>query len=83
MLQTVRRIRQHIAAPDINFEDKLWHRQLHYPPQMQRQMDDWACGLFVMMAMKPCTEDRGFEDVADDVKEEMKKKVLTILLNIP
>lgn len=83
MLQTVHRIRQHIAAPEVNFEDKPWRRQLHFPSQMQRQMDNWACGLFLMMAMKPCAEDRGFEDVTDDLKEEMKREVLSILLELP
>jgi hypothetical protein len=46
-------------------------------------MDGWACGLFLMMAMRACAARTGFENAIDNAKEEMRAVVLDALLKIP
>jgi hypothetical protein len=46
-------------------------------------MDGWACRLFLLMAMKACALKKGFEQVIDDKREEMRQEVLKALLKLP
>ena len=46
-------------------------------------MDGWACGLFMLMAMRACALKMGYEQVIDDAKEEMRRFVLHALLKLP
>jgi hypothetical protein len=80
-LKAVDQIREYLNAPKIDFTK--WTQKVLYPPPLQRQMDGWACGLFLMMAMRACAARTGFENVIDDAKEEMRAVVLDALLKIP
>jgi hypothetical protein len=75
------RIREYVSAPQMDFDK--WSRKVLYPPTLQRQMDGWACGLFLLMAMRACVLKLGFEQVIDDAKDEMRGVVLEALLKIP
>jgi len=81
VIKVVDRIREHLKAPRVDFE--YWAQKVLYPPPLQRQMDGWACGLFILMAMKACALKNGFEQVIDDAREEMREEVLKALLKLP
>jgi hypothetical protein len=81
LIKVVDHIREYLSASKIDW--KGWIRQVLYPPESQRQLDGWACGLFLMMAMRACIARTGFETVTDDAKEEMRKGALNTLLNLP
>jgi hypothetical protein len=83
MLKTVLKIHQYINAPEIDFKDKEWKQKLYYPPLMQQQMDGWAYGLFLMMAMKAYVACEDFACVTDGTKDNMWKAAHNALLNIP
>jgi hypothetical protein len=74
------RIREYVGAPQMDFDK--WTQKVLYPPTLQRQMDGWACGLFLLMAMGACALKLGFEQVIDDAKDEMRGVVLEALLKI-
>ena len=74
------RIREYVGAPQMDFDK--WTQKVLYPPTLQRQMDGWACGLFLLMAMRACALKLGFEQVIDDAKDEMWGVVLEALLKI-
>ena len=79
-INVVEQIRIYLEAPKIDFSG--WVRKVLYPPPLQRQMDGWACGLFLLMAMRACAMKTGFEQVIDDAKEEMRTEVLEALLEL-
>jgi len=80
-LKVFERIRETLGAPKIDFEK--WRQKVFYPSALQRQMDGWACGLFLLMAMRARAKKTGFECVIDDAKEEMREVVLEALLKLP
>ncbi|KAF9020418.1 hypothetical protein BDZ89DRAFT_1203567 [Hymenopellis radicata] len=53
------------------------------PRESQRQVDAWSCGIFTMMGLWMVKEGRPVEDAEDDRKEEMRSKILEVLLGIP
>lgn len=62
---------------------KKWLRKVFQPSPRQQQKDGWACGLFVIMAVEPCTHCKGFEDVVDSKKELACVTALKALLALP
>jgi hypothetical protein len=74
-------IREHLDAPKIDFG--CWPQKVFYPSVLQRQLDGWACGYFLLMAMRARAMKIGFEQVIDDAKEEMRGVVLEALLKLP
>ena len=67
----------------IDWRGKRWKRNLYSPPELQQQIDDWACVLFLMMGMKILTKRSGFDGVKEDAKDEMRLEALEALLNLP
>ncbi|KAF7972503.1 hypothetical protein HWV62_17876 [Athelia sp. TMB] len=82
--QVVDRICAYLGMEMIPLRDrKLWPRTVFHPSQRQRQRDGWACGLFVIMAIKPCAHCEGFENVLNDNKELARVAALKSLLSVP
>ena len=60
------------AKKDVpDFNKKPWKKQVYSPTALQRQMDLWSCGLFLLMAMWAYIMKEGFEKVCNDEKEKM------------
>lgn len=86
LIKVVNRIRTDIQVevPDLGLSDKIhWPRVVHSPPQFDGQMDNWACGLLLIMAIKPCTQGSDFDDVGDSTKEAGRIAALRVLLDLP
>lgn len=86
LIKVVNRIRTDIQleVPDLGLSDKIhWPRIVHSPAQFNGQMDNWACGILLMMAIKPCTLGSDFDDVGDSTKRVGRIAVLKVLLDLP
>lgn len=57
-----------------------WERKLTSPHELQRQMDNWACGIFVMLAIKLLVEGNPLTEATNDRIESMRQEALHILL---
>lgn len=86
LIRVVNHIRTYteVEVPDLGLWDKMhWPHIIHSPAQFDGQMDNWACGLLLMMAIKPCTQCSDFDDVGDSTKEAGRITVLKVLLDLP
>lgn len=73
-----------VEVPDLGLSDRIhWPRTVHSPPRFDGQMDNWACGLLLIMAIKPCTLGSDFDDVGDSTKEAGRIDTLKALLDLP
>ena len=83
LIKTVNYIHTYLGRDEIQFKDNpIWKSQLYGPPLLQRQIDDWLCGLFDLMAMKACVAGEDFSNVADKKKDKMWLDVLVALLTL-
>jgi hypothetical protein len=57
-----------------------WTRVLSSPSELQRQMDGWSCGIFVMLAMQLCSRGESPTHATNDLIPDMRNDVLTLLL---
>ncbi|KAF9236407.1 hypothetical protein BU15DRAFT_76980 [Melanogaster broomeanus] len=76
-------ILDYLGRPDILKDVLSWKRVLTTPSVRQQQIDDWSCGLFTMMAMQTYVMRHSLELVGDDQKHGMRRKVLTLLIDLP
>lgn len=84
MIQTVNYIHTYLKRDEIRFKkDPAWKSRVYGPPPLQRQIDDWSCGLYDLMAMRACAAGEDFMNVTDEKKDEMRLKVLEALLTLP
>ena len=62
-----------------------WDRKIYSPPETQRQIDGWACGLFVAMAIEALAGASApdFSAAIDDKKDQTRKHMLESLLTLP
>jgi hypothetical protein len=83
LLKIVDRIASFLGTSRPDWSGGQWKRRLYSPPELQRQLDSWSCGLFVLMAISAIKQRVSFQAVTDDLKLEMRDKVLEILLAEP
>ncbi|KIJ63901.1 hypothetical protein HYDPIDRAFT_29246 [Hydnomerulius pinastri MD-312] len=76
-------ILDYLGRRDISKTLLSWKRALITPSTQQQQMDDWSCGLFAMMAMQTYAMQHSLELVGDDQKDAIRRKVLTLLIDLP
>lgn len=77
-------LQQRGKLPTEDFKQKPWSKpKIYTPPMFERQMDGWACALFVAMALKACVGKKGFNEVTDRNKDQMRVEMLTSLLALP
>ncbi|KAJ6469868.1 hypothetical protein C8R45DRAFT_937507 [Mycena sanguinolenta] len=58
-----------------------WRRVLHSPPEFERQMNNWACGFFVIHGMCVLAEGSGIENVKDSETERVREKTLKLVVD--
>ena len=52
--------------------------------RLERQMDIWSCGLFVLMALECIATGQSYDEhCKDSLKEKMRGKCLNALLSLP
>ena len=83
LLKVITKVLEYAMKDVPNFKKKPWKQKIYSLPALQRQMDLWACGLFLLMVMWGYAMKEGFDKVCNDEKEKMQAKVLETLLNIP
>lgn len=82
LLGVVDYVRKFLKQDKIDWQDKRWKRNLYSPPELQQQIDGWACGLFLMMGMKALTKRTRLDGVKEDAKDEMRLEALEALINL-
>ena len=66
------------------FDWKKWSREVCCPGDLDGQIDDWSCGLFLMMALQCFTLQIDYKKwCKDSLKEKMREKSLEALKAIP
>ncbi|KAF8060260.1 hypothetical protein FPV67DRAFT_1632538 [Lyophyllum atratum] len=83
LLKVVDEIRRHLKAEPVEWDTGDWNRKLISPVALQCQMDGFACGLFIMMAMRAATGESCWEEVANDKKDSFRNIVLEALSTAP
>ncbi|TFK58820.1 hypothetical protein BDN72DRAFT_949631 [Pluteus cervinus] len=86
LLEIIDQVYTVLQKPHVQWDDGSWPRKLESPVRLQRQFDDWSCGLFVIMALKALgdSEDGDIEKLAvgnhklTDVQESSVRLVLDI-----
>ncbi|KAJ7812191.1 hypothetical protein B0H14DRAFT_3753374 [Mycena olivaceomarginata] len=58
-----------------------WKRVLHSPDELDRQMNNWACGLFVIHAMKSLADGIGIKGVKNGETERVRESTLKLVLD--
>lgn len=53
------------------------------PPEDERQVDAWSCGLFVMIAMQAFLDEWSTPLLGESAKESVRAGALQALLNVP
>ena len=68
-----------------DWKQAKWTNYTWSPPESECQTDDWACGLFVMMALHAFAENTTNRDdlVTNRMKDKMRKECLDVLLALP
>ncbi|KAJ7362730.1 hypothetical protein DFH08DRAFT_950966 [Mycena albidolilacea] len=63
---------------------ELWKRVLHSSSELERQMNGWACGFFVIHGMMSVTDGSGIETVTNRGTERVREKSLKLVFdNLP
>ncbi|KAJ7679396.1 hypothetical protein DFH06DRAFT_1166490 [Mycena polygramma] len=87
LLKVVDAIREYAGAPKMEWDSGQWKRALHAPDELERQLDSWACGLFLAMAAKSTAHQKAGEkawaEVKDSHKDGMRKEMLEVLMKLP
>jgi hypothetical protein len=78
LLDIADKILDTISSESIQWDG--WTRVLFSPPELQRQMDGWSCGIFVMLAMQLCSRGESLASATNELIPEMCNDVLTLLL---
>ncbi|KDQ54442.1 hypothetical protein JAAARDRAFT_49391 [Jaapia argillacea MUCL 33604] len=82
LLRVIDRIREFIKSPKIEWGVEKWKRTLCSPVELERQLDSWSCGLFVMMALKSFADNLDHcQYVRDSLKGDIQAGALQALLN--
>jgi hypothetical protein len=82
LCKTVNKMIKVIEAPSIDW-DKYKHT-LFSPVLLERQLGDWACGLFLMMALHCFALDGNYKKhCKDSLKEKMRQSTFEALLALP
>jgi hypothetical protein len=77
--KAVNKIAEVIEAPSMDWVE--YKRTMFSPTPLERQLGDWACGLFVMMALRCFAINGDYEKhCKNTLKDEMRKSVLETLL---
>jgi hypothetical protein len=58
-----------------------WMRVLHSPNELDRQMNNWACGLFVIHAIKSLADGIGIKGVKNGETERVWESTLKLVLD--
>ncbi|KAJ7837146.1 hypothetical protein B0H13DRAFT_1912627 [Mycena leptocephala] len=58
-----------------------WKRVLHAPSELDRQMNSWACGFFVIHAMKALVDGSGIESVTNSETGRIKEETLALIMD--
>ncbi|KAJ6631496.1 hypothetical protein B0H10DRAFT_1938373 [Mycena sp. CBHHK59/15] len=83
LLATVDIICEHLGAPKITWDSGQWKCSLSSPVELERQLDLWSCGLFVVMAVKAVADQKDWSAVGDSHKNEMRKIMFDAMSSIP
>ncbi|KAJ7194862.1 hypothetical protein GGX14DRAFT_359779 [Mycena pura] len=57
---------------------EIWKRVLHSPPELERQMNGWACGFFVIHGMTALADGSGIETVVNSETERVREGALKL-----
>lgn len=68
---------------DWSVNDCPYSRNIYSPKNLETQMDDWSCGLFVLMALVAMRQGSRLEDVGKSQLDEMRRNAVRMLMNIP
>ena len=80
--RVVDRILQILGGDSVNWIK--WSRNVMTPAELDRQIDDWACGLFVLMVLHCFTLGIDYKRwCRDSAKENMRGTCLDHLINLP
>ena len=83
-LKIVDRIRVLLRQPLIDWSSGEWGKEIHSPPAPQTQVDNWSCGLFVLMALRVISDgETSFEKAGNEYKQQMRRDAVEALLSIP
>jgi hypothetical protein len=69
----------------IDWKRESWTAHVQSPPVTERQIDNWSCGIFVMMAAQAFAigEETIDQAATNNKKELMRQGCLSTLLSIP
>lgn len=70
----------------IDWENGPWTREIYSPDYLERQMDGWSCGLFILMALLELNRDGEGMDVHKITNarlDDMRLKTINLILDIP
>ena len=77
-LEVADKILETIGSESIEWD--RWTRLLSSPGELQRQMDGWSCGIFVMLAMKLSSMGETLANATNDRIPDTRNDVLRLLL---
>ncbi|KAJ7742173.1 hypothetical protein DFH07DRAFT_980597 [Mycena maculata] len=63
------------------FDWEPWSRVLHSPPELGRQMNSWACGFFVIHAMRVVANGDDIQSVTNTETERVREESLALVLD--
>lgn len=62
---------------------KALRSSVRSPPVQERQIDNWSCGLFVMVAIQSFSDSWETPLLGESAKEDVRVGALRALLNVP
>lgn len=77
------RILEYARGHTEDWQNGGWRFEVVSPPELERQLDAWSCGLFVMMAMQVFAAGLGGQAPGETEKEGMRAGALQALLERP
>ncbi|KAI0642503.1 hypothetical protein C8Q79DRAFT_1013195 [Trametes meyenii] len=81
MCKAVDALRQHLNALKIDLS--LFESVVTLPSEDDLQIDNWSCGLFVMIAMQSFIDEWATPLLGESAKEDVQAGALRALLNVP
>ncbi|KAF8161385.1 hypothetical protein B0H34DRAFT_796185 [Crassisporium funariophilum] len=76
-------IRVALQKEPVEWKSGNWTRVLEKPASLQRQMDDWSCGYYVLMRIRAIANSVDLENARFDERETIQREAAEILVNLP
>lgn len=73
-----------MKRPLVDWKDRSWTRNIYSPDYLEHQIDDWSCGLFVIMALLELSNGEIVSrNITNKRLDEIRLKAINLLLEIP